>query len=216
MERNISTLQVNNNARITLDERTWNTIWNIDALNGSGEILWNSATTHETTSRLVLRGEGNFSGSISLDRKFENDERTHGAFIELAHDKAAQNASISLSGKSATAVASLAVNTKNAQIKGLSGNEHSYVYAGSAMSGAELMGDARPSTNRTATLTVNVDSGKEFTYAGTVGNSTDTISNGLSLNKTGAGTQKFTGATYVNNITVQQGTPSLNAETWKM
>lgn len=212
MERNISNMQVNNNARITLDERTWSTVWNIDALNGSGEILWNSATTHETTSRLVLRREGNFSGSISLDRKFENDERTHGAFIELAHDKAAQNASISLSGKSATAVASLAVNTKNAQIKGLSGNEHSYVYAGAAMSGAELMGDARPSTNRTATLTVNVDSGKEFTYAGTVGNSTDTISNGLSLNKTGAGAQKFTGATYVNNITVQQGTLSLNAE----
>ncbi len=212
MERNISTLQVNNNARITLDERTWNTIWNIDALNGSGEILWNSNTTHETTSRLVLRGEGNFSGSISLDRKYEKEERTHGAFIELAHDKAAQNASISLSGKSANAVASLAVNTKNAQIKGLSGNEHSYVYAGAAMSGAELMGDARPSTNRTATLTVNVDSGKEFTYAGTVGNSSDSLGNGLSLNKTGAGTQKFTGATYVNNITVQQGTLSLNAE----
>ncbi len=212
MERNISTLQVNNNARITLDERTWNTVWNIDALNGAGEILWNSNTTHESTSRLILRGEGNFSGAISLDRKYEKEERTHGAFIELAHDKAAQNASISLSGKSANAVASLAVNAKNAHIKGLSGNEHSYVYAGAAMSGAELMGDARPTTNRTATLTVNVDSGKEFTYAGTFGNSSDTISNGLSLNKTGAGIQKFTGAAYVNNITVQQGTLSLNAE----
>ena len=205
MERNISKLQVNNNSRITLDERTWSTVWNIDALNGSGEILWNSNTTHETTSRLVLRGEGNFSGSISLDRKFENEERTHGAFIELAHDKAAQNASISLSGKSATAVASLAVNTRNAQIKGLTGNEHSYVYGGSAMSGAELMGDARPSSNRSATLTIDVDSGKSFTYDGTVGD-------GLSLNKTGAGTQSFTGTTTVNNITVQQGTLSFNAD----
>ena len=204
MERNISKLQVNNNSRITLDERTWSTVWNIDALNGSGEILWTSNTTHETTSRLVLRGEGNFSGSISLNRGFENEERTHGAFIELAHDKAAQNASISLSGKSANAVASLAVNTKNAQIKGLSGNEHSYVYGGSAMSGAELMGDARPSSNRSATLTIDVDSGKSFTYDGTVGD-------GLSLNKTGAGTQSFTGTTTVNNITVQQGTLSLNA-----
>lgn len=205
MERNISKLQVNNNSRITLDERTWSTVWNIDALNGSGEILWTSNTTHETTSRLVLRGEGNFSGSISLNRGFENEERTHGAFIELAHDKAAQNASISLSGKSANAVASLAVNTKNAQIKGLSGNEHSYVYGGSAMSGAELMGDARPSSNRSATLTIDVDSGKSFTYAGTVGD-------GLSLNKTGAGTQSFTGTTTVNNITVQQGTLSFNAD----
>ena len=205
MERNISKLQVNNNSRITLDERTWSTVWNIDALNGSGEILWTSNTTHETTSRLVLRGEGNFSGTISLNRGYENEERTHGAFIELAHDKAAKNASISLNGKSANAVASLAVNTKNAQIKGLSGNEHSYVYGGSAMSGAELMGDARPSSNRSATLTIDVDSGKSFTYAGTVGD-------GLSLNKTGAGTQSFTGTTTVNNITVQQGTLSLNAD----
>ena len=212
MERNISNLQVNNNARVTLDERTWNTIWNIGALNGSGELHWNSATTHESTSRLILSNEGNFSGSISLDRKYENEERTHGAFIELAHDKAAQNASISLTGKSANAVASLAVNTKEAQIKGLSGNEHSYVYAGSSMAVAELTGDARPSTNRTATLTVNVDGGKEFTYAGTVGNSKDTLSNGLSLTKSGAGTQNFTGTTYVNHITVQQGTLSLNAE----
>ena len=65
------------------------------------------------------------------------------------------------------------------------------------MSGAELMGDARPSSNRTATLTIDVDSGKSFTYDGTVGD-------GLSLNKTGAGTQSFTGTTTVNNITVQQ------------
>ena len=212
MERNISKLQVNNNSRITLDERTWSTVWNIGSLNGAGEVLWTSNTTHETTSRLVLRGEGNFSGSISLDRKFENEERTHGAFIELAHDKAAQNASISLSGKSATAVASLAVNTKNAWIKGLSGNEYGYVYAGTAMSGAELVGDARPSTNRTATLTVNVDDGSEFSYAGTVGNSKDNLGSGLSLNKTGAGTQHFTGTTYVNNITAQQGTLSLDAD----
>lgn len=205
MERNISKLQVNNNSRITLDERTWSTVWNIDKLTGSGDILWNSNTTHETTSRLILRGEGDFTGSISLDRKYENEERTHGAFIELAHDKAAQNASISLSGKSANAVASLAVNTRNAQIKGLSGNEHSYVYAGSAMSGAELLGDARPASDRTATLTIDVDSGKSFTYKGTVGD-------GLSLYKTGAGSQSFTGTTTVNNITAQQGTLTLKAD----
>ena len=205
MERNIGTLRVNNNARVTLDERTWSTVWNIDKLTGSGDVLWNSNTTHETASRLILRGEGDFTGSISLDRKYENEERTHGAFIELAHDKAAKNATIHLTGKSENAVASLAVNTKNAQIKGLSGNEHSYVYAGSAMSGAELMGDARPTSNRTATLTIDVDSGKSFTYEGTVGN-------GLSLYKTGAGSQSFTGTTTVNNITALQGTLNLNAD----
>lgn len=213
MERNIGELKINNNATVTLDEATWNTIWNVDKLTGAGELLWNSNTTHDSTSRLVLRGEGDFSGTIALNRRFEKDTRTHGAFIELAHDKAARNASVSLTGASANAVASLAVNTKDAQIKGLTGNEFSYVYAGQSMAAAELSGVNRPPTTRSATLTLNVDSGRTFTYAGTVGQSSDTTANGLSLNKTGAGTQQFTGATHVNNITVQQGSLLLNAET---
>lgn len=212
MERNISELKVSNNSKVTLDERTWSTVWNLGKLTGEGELHWNSNTTHSTTSRLILSGEGDFSGSISMNRQFENESRTHGAFIELAHNKAAQNASISLTGKSANAVASLAINTDNAYIKGLEGNSHSYVYAGESLVDAPMSGTARPSATRAALLTMDVDTGKSYTYAGMLGSSADSLTQGLSLVKTGAGTQIFTGNVSVNDIRVQGGQLQIDAD----
>lgn len=204
MARNISELHIND-ASVKLDERTWNTVWNLGKLTGEGALNWSSNTTHTYTSRLILAGEGDFTGSISLNRTYENAARTHGAFIELAHDKAAQNASISLTGKSTIAVASLAINTANAHIKGLNGNSHSYVYAGAAMEEAALADGNRPETTRLSTLSINVDEGQTFTYAGTLGNVTD-VANGLNLVKEGAGTQIFAGNTNINNLSVLAGT----------
>lgn len=207
LERSIAQLDIANNSRVTLNERTWKTIWNIDSLTGEGELHWNSNTTHYNTSRLILKGDGGFSGTISLERnRTDKANRTHGAFIELASDTAAKNAVISLSGTHANSVASLAVNTHNATIKGLVGNENSYVYAGESMDAAELSGTARPTATRNATLVVNVDSGKEYTYAGALGCTADTANAGLNLVKTGAGVQNLTGAIATNNLTVQQGT----------
>lgn len=210
MARNIQHLNIGG-GKLTMTEASWSTVWNIDSLSGSGEIEWNSTTTHETTSRLILKGDGGFSGSIELNRQFEKDARTHGAFIELASDTVAKNATIDLTGKSATSVASLAVNTDNARIKGLAGNEHSYVYAGASMADAALSGTNRPATTRAASLTVDVEANANYTYSGTLGNSSDTAANGLSLVKTGEGTQEFTGTTTVANVTVNQG--SLNLST---
>lgn len=199
--------------QLKLWEESWNTIWNVGALSGEGELNWHSNTTHWNTSRLILSGDGGFSGTISLDRDFVRNDRTHGAFVELASDTAAKNATIKLDGAGASAVASLAVNTNNASIKGLQGNTHSYVYAGASMAEAALTGDDRPATTRQATLTTNVDAGQSFTYSGTIGNSSDTAETGLSLVKTGAGTQSFTGTTIVNNLAVQQGTLNVTAPT---
>ncbi len=211
LERSIAQLDIANNSQVMLNERTWKTIWNIDSLTGEGELYWKSNTTHDYTSRLILKGDGGFSGTISLDRdRTDKANRTHGAFIELASDTAAKNAVISLSGTHANSVASLAVNTHNATIKGLVGNEHSYVYAGESMDAAELSGTARPTATRNATLVVNVDSGKEYTYAGALGCTADTASAGLNLVKTGAGVQNLTGAIATNNLTVQQGTLNIS------
>ena len=211
LERSISQLDIANNSRVTLNERTWKTIWNIDSLTGEGELHWNSNTTHYNTSRLILKGDGGFSGTISLERnRTDKANRTHGAFIELASDTAAKNAVISLSGTHANSVASLAVNTHNATIKGLVGNEHSYVYAGESMDAAELSGTARPTATRNATLVVDVDSGKEYTYAGALGCTADTANAGLNLVKTGAGVQHLTGTIATNNLTVQQGTLNIS------
>ncbi len=210
LERSISQLDIANGSQVTLNERTWKTIWNIDSLTGEGVLHWNSNTTHYNTSRLILKGDGGFTGTISLARNRNNASRTHGAFIELASDTAAKNAVISLSGTHANSVASLAVNTHNAMIKGLEGNANSYVYAGESMDAAELSGTARPTATRNATLVVDVDSGKEYTYAGALGCTADTANAGLNLVKTGAGVQHLTGTIATNNLTVQQGTLNIS------
>lgn len=210
LERSISQLDIANDSQVTLNERTWKTIWNIDSLTGKGVLHWNSETTHYNTSRLILKGDGGFTGTISLARNRNNASRTHGAFIELASDTAAKNAVISLSGTNANSVASLAVNTHNATIKGLVGNANSYVYAGESMDAAELSGDSRPPSTRNATLVVDVDSGKEYTYAGALGCTADTANAGLNLVKTGAGVQHLTGTIATNNLTVQQGTLNIS------
>lgn len=216
MNRNISHLSVGG-GKVTLWELTWNTIWNIDSLSGSGELLWDSSTNHYKASHLVLSGDGGFTGAIELNRDYRdathfsdgNSARTHSAYIELASDTAAKNATLQLTGYNANNVASLAVNTDNASIKGLAGNEHSFVYAGAARESAAISGESRPETTRAATLTIDADADKTYTYAGALGNSSDTATNGLSLVKTGAGTQSFTGTATVSNVTVNQGTLNL-------
>lgn len=199
--------------KITLWEASWNTIWNVNALSGEGELNWHSNTTHDTTSRLILSGDGGFSGTISLDRDFSNASRTHGAFIELASDAAARNAAISLDGANSNAVASLAINTGNARIKGLSGNANSYVYAGASMANAELSGENRPASTRKATLTIDTDANKSYTYSGTVEQLPGESAHGLNVVKLGAGTQKFTGSVHVHDVSVQGGTLGFASDT---
>lgn len=160
MNRNIANLHIGG-GKLTLWEQTWNTIWNIDSLSGSGELLWDSTTNHDKASHLVLSGDGGFAGTIELSRDYRdsnwfpdgNSNRTHSAYIELASDTAAKNASLQLTGYNANNVASLAVNTDNARIKGLNGNEHSFVYAGAARESSVISGESRPETTRAATLT---------------------------------------------------------------
>ncbi|MBR5886950.1 MAG: autotransporter-associated beta strand repeat-containing protein [Akkermansia sp.] len=215
MERNFESLHLNG-GNLTIQEESWNTIWNINELKGSGNIQWESTTNHYNSSRLILNGEGNFTGNITFNRTYLNNTRPYGAFLELASENVAVNADISLNGAAANSIASLAINTDNARIKGLSGNEHSLVYAGSSMVQTELSESGatvanHPATTRATTLFINTDADSAYTFSGTFGNTTDTAENGFSLVKTGAGTQTINGASAVlNNVTALAGT--LNIE----
>lgn len=210
MARNINELHISNASTVTLDEMTWNTVWNIGSLTGEGKLLWNSLTTHDKTSRLILSREGDFTGDIELKRWMPNSSRSHGAIIELAHDRAAQNATFTLNGQVNYSNASLAINTGNAIIRGLSGTSLGYVYAGAAPVSADIPNGSRPATTRAAVLSIDTAAGKEYTYAGVIGHSSDTAARGLSLVKLGQGTQNMTGSVSVNDITVHAGRLSLN------
>ncbi|MBR4108257.1 MAG: hypothetical protein IKK45_06200 [Akkermansia sp.] len=208
MKRHLEKVQLNG-GKLTLWEQTWNTIWEIDSLSGSGELHWDSHTNHSSSARLILRGAGDFNGSISMERTYSNSNRTHQAYLELASDAVAKNAHIHLQGTNANAVASLAINTENAQTKGLSGNAYSFVYAGESVESAAMSGAARPASTRTATLSLDTDT--NHTFSGTLGNTSDSSSAGLSLVKTGTGIQTFNGASAVlNNISALAGTLNIN------
>ena len=211
MGRNFERVVINGGA-LTLWEESWSSVWNINSLEGSGNLHWQSTTNHNTSSRLILNGDGYFAGSISMTRTYRNNDRTHGAYLELASDFVASKADISLNGDAANAVATLAINTDNAHIKGLSGNQHSFVYAGASRVDTALSGSARPATTRAATLTIDADA--DYTFSGSIGNTADTRESGICLVKTGSGSQTINGASAVlNNVSALAGTLNISSST---
>ncbi|MBQ1960742.1 MAG: hypothetical protein II349_04390 [Akkermansia sp.] len=217
MNRSIEHLLLAPNSTLTLAERSGTSYWSVGQLSGSGTLQWNSTTNQYdngsgTASRLVLKGESDFEGHIILNRTAQYEKHIHGAYIELAHDKAAQYADITLTGSSATAWASLAVNTTNATIKGLSSNAYGYAYAGAA-SNAVLTSNNHPASTRKSILTLNTDAGTSYTYAGVIGTRADTATTSLDIEKQGEGTQNFTGTVYVGNITAGGGLLSFATNT---
>ena len=209
MTRNISHLALADNSNFVLEENSGTSYWAIDSLTGSGTFQWNSGTNQYengggTASRVVLKGENDYTGHIILNRTTEYSSHTHGAYIELAHNKAAQNADITLTGKSTNGWASLAINTDNATIKGLNGNEYGYVLAAPA-GNTIITGTDHPASNRKSTLTIHTDAGTSYTFAGVLGHWADSLEKGLNLVKSGAGEQNFTGTVRVGDVTVNAG-----------
>ena len=210
MTRNISHLALADNSNFVLEENSGTSYWAIDSLTGSGTFQWNSGTNQfengsGTASRVILKGANDYTGHIILNRTTEYSSHTHGAYIELAHNRAAQNADITLTGMSTNGWASLAVNTDNATIKGLNGNAYGYVLAAPA-GNTIITGTDHPASNRKSTLTIHTDAGTSYTFAGVLGHWADSLEKGLNLVKSGAGEQNFTGTVRVGDVTVNAGT----------
>lgn len=202
MIRTLRAVEIDDHNTLELQQSGWNTIWNINALTGEGNLTWSSTTTHHYSSRLVLSGDNDFSGNITLNRSVANlwGAGAYQAFIELASAGAAKNATLSLTGKQSDQIAVLAVNTDNAQIAGLSGNSHAYVYAGQSATNS-AGSDGVPVS--TAANTLTIAGAGDYTFAGTVGTWVDTAR--LSLAMTGEGKQTFSGLAYVGNVSVSKG-----------
>lgn len=184
---------------LTLDENHWNTIWRIDSLTGSGNIVWDSNTNHSSTARVVIGGNGEYSGNISFNRNYQNTGRTHQAYLEIAGDKAVSDAVINLDGYSASSVASLAISASNAHVKGLNGDTHTHLLAGGAPWNANT--SSAPGSSSRKSLIITGD--ENYTFSGTVaGNNL----NGLNLEYAGSGTQTFNGSSVVfQNVAVTGG-----------
>ncbi len=208
-ELDFNTIKLNGQ-NLTLEETTQQAVWRIRNLEASEDttITWNAShtttsnyrrdqggtsweyITETNSSRLILNGENSFTGKIIANRTANG--AAYNSYVELAHDKALQHGTLELNGYAGSTM-SLAVNTNNARIKGLTGNEHSLAYSGES---SRINLDSAPTGDGKNTLTIT-GSGN-YDYKGAV--------NGLNLAMDGTGTQVFSGSDIkAKNITALKG-----------
>lgn len=161
MQREINHLDLQDNLNLTITEQSYNTIWNFHKLSGKGNITWKSGTVHWFSSRIVLDGSNSFEGTFTAERTdVDKQGRHYGTFVELAHNEALQNATLNMHGKETTegkSMMTLAVNTDNAKLRGLIGDEYTAIYAGASIEGESKSGGPlkiAPSSVRSAKLTI--------------------------------------------------------------
>ncbi|MBQ2814309.1 MAG: hypothetical protein IJE66_04805 [Akkermansia sp.] len=202
-EIRINSLKLNGQ-NLTLTESTNQAVWRIKDLQATADtsITWNAAhtttssyrkdvnnaeaweyVTETNSSRLILNGENSFAGKIIANRTTNGE--AYNSYVELAHDKALQHGTLELNGYEGSTM-SLAVNTNNARIKGLTGNEHSLAYSGES---SRINLASAPTGDGKNTLTIT--GSENYNYKGAV--------NGLNIAMDGTGTQIFSG----NNIKAQ-------------
>ena len=162
---------------LTIENNRQSAFWNIKALDGTGAVVMKSGASEST---LLLNGAGAFKGELQV----QGGTDTAPGLI-LAHDTAAQYASINLQGK-----ASMQLATGNTQIAGLSGDAAAKVYTGVA----------------DATLTTTGE--QAYTFAGSI---VETEGGRMNLVHGGSGHQVYSGSLAVHNIAVQNGVLTVNA-----
>ena len=205
---NINELSIADGKKLTIKdaEVTWAQTWNIKALTGNGEIVWDSSIywPYQGTSKMRLTGENEFTGVLEIKQTTGYGSMQH---LSLEHDNAAKNMTIKLTGGE-NRNPGLAVSALNAKVAGLVGTDNTYVYAGPIMSSypninAGEINNPAPTSSALNSLTVRVAEGAEFTYCGTL---VGDAANGLNIVKDGAGKQTFTNsANVVHDVTALQG-----------
>ena len=214
MVKHLDHVNIGSGKSLAIEDRTWNTIWKVDKLTGEGTVTWNSDTNHSTTARMIIGGDGAFSGTINYNRAYDISSRRYQSYLEVTGENAISGATVNMtggkvSGTPANAMATLAVNADNVNIGGLNGNAHSHVMAGAAVTNSGQ--NSAPASTRSATLTFT--GSNDYTYSGTIGAASDTAANSLSVVMNGTGSQKLNGASVVvNEATALKGSLSIESE----
>ncbi len=182
----ISRLYMVNNATLDITGNKKSLIWNIHQLDGAGTINWKAGDSN--VSSLRLDGEGSFSGTLQVQGGASTQDTPS---LLLAHDRAAQNSTVSLQGASASSVASMALASDNIRIGGLNGNTNSVIFADESASN----------------VTLTSTGAGEYTYSGTIGSSS-----AMNLVMDGTGSQTYAGTVQASNVAALQGTLSLQGD----
>lgn len=187
-------LDVSTDKTLIVNDNKGKTAWQFDKLTGSGNITWTSdwgagVWANGRSARMTIGGDGQYAGQITLNRSYDQGAHRYQAFIEITGDEAVSGAVINLNGSHANDNASLAINTKNAKLKGLNGNQYSHLLAGAAPQGSAST--SAPGSTAANSLIFTSSSNDEYTYSGTVAGG---VAKGLVLVQGGTGTQSFNGS----------------------
>ncbi len=207
MLKHFNHINIASGKALTLEDSTWNTIWQLDKLSGAGSLTWNSDTTHNKSARLIIGGDGEYSGVINFNRNHDASARTHQAFLEINGQKAASGATLNMTGAQ-NSYASLALNAERVELGGINGNGYSHIMAGAAP--VDSASTSAPASTRNSTL-VLTGSG-DYTYSGSIGSAADSAAAGVSIQMSGSGTQTFNGANlYINDVSATSGTLNISS-----
>ena len=174
-----------------IEGSNWNVIWNIGELAGDGDITWRNNGVHWAPSVFNING-GTFTGTLTADRAEGYNQYDRGDYqsvlqINEGGAKTLAGAVVNLKGNGADAYMQMALNTAEVSIGGLEGTQYSHIYAGSAgIEGGEENKFCQNKADSTGTSVLKLASDEKHTYAGSVGA-------GISLEKSGAGMQTFSG-----------------------
>ena len=185
----------------------------IDNITGSGTLTFAKTNAETWGGALVLGTESatstGFSGTINV---WNGSSATAGSsysqVLMIRNEAVASGATIAL-GR----YASLAVSTTNVKVAGVNSTDantaiisygvpSTYVY--DSNSNNVYNKQTAYNTNDETARTLEITGAGNYSFAGTLGSSTNASS--LSLTMSGTGTQTFTGTTYLNNLTVSAGT----------
>ncbi|MBR1997861.1 MAG: hypothetical protein IJ993_05560, partial [Akkermansia sp.] len=183
-----------------IQDNNWNTLWQIDALNGDGNITWETIGTHTVASILYING-GNYGGELTYYKTTGQNLWGNGAYqtvvqINEGGANTMQNAVLNLAGKDAERYSMLALNATTVALKGLKGTAHSIIYAGE-QSTANNTCVNKPTGSGAATLSIKNNGETDYVYGGE-------IVSGVTLALNG-GKQTLGNAIVNGNITVNQG-----------
>ncbi len=173
-----------NGQTLTISNNNQAVRWDINALNGSGTVVMQPGNGAST---LHLNGPGSFSGELQVEGGVDG---TPG--LVLAHDNAAQHATINLVNNGA-----MALNTANAHIGGLDGDATGKVFAYKPAGE-----DSTPVQGATLTTT---GSG-QYVYGGAV---TAVDGTRINLAMAGEGSQTYSGQVDVQDVSALNGTLNL-------
>ena len=203
--REFDHIDVRNNTKLTLEQTGQNTSvsYAIHKLSGSGEFAVSSAANSETPTCFVLDGENDFSGTVVVKPSNGDSEHKYKSALVIRNDKALQNAYVELQGGSSdNSVATLAIDTDNAVVKGIKTTTDSYSAIRANLVAGTPESTSKLESTRKATLTLDC-SGDSSVFRGNIIGGQN--GNGISLVKTGAMQFSVNGAATVNDLTVMEG-----------